>query len=55
MCPEFVDGLRQSGALADRPPVREEETPLLTLSWLLAVALGLLTIEWVWRKRIGMV
>ena len=51
----FVDGLRQSGALADRPLVREEETPLLTLSWLLAVALGLLTIEWVWRKRIGMV
>ena len=51
----FVDGLRQSGALADRPLVREEETPLLTLGWLLAVALGLLTLEWVWRKRIGMV
>ena len=51
----FVRGLRQSGALADRPLVREDETPLLDFWWLLAVALGLLTVEWVWRKRTGMV
>ncbi|WP_420454842.1 hypothetical protein [Rubrivirga sp.] len=51
----FVGGLRQSGALADRPLVREDETPLLDIGWLLAVALALLTVEWVWRKRIGMV
>lgn len=52
---QFVRGLRQSGALADRPLVREDETPLLTLWWLLPIALALLTAEWVWRKRIGMV
>ncbi len=51
----FVAGLRESGALADRPLVREDETPLLEFVWLLAVALALLTVEWVWRKRIGMV
>ncbi len=51
----FVSGLRRSGALADRPLVREDETPLLQIGWLLAVALALLTVEWVWRKRVGMV
>ena len=51
----FVEALRTSGALADRPLVREDETPLLDLWWLLALALGLLTVEWVWRKRTGMV
>ena len=51
----FVQGLRESGLLADRPLVREDETALLELWPLLALAIGLLTIEWVWRKRLGMV
>lgn len=51
----FVGGLRQSGVLADRPLVREDETQLLTLWPLLALAVALLTVEWVWRKRLGMV
>ncbi len=51
----FVRSLRQRGALDDRPLVREDETPLLTLPWLLAVAVALLTAEWVLRKRLGMV
>ena len=51
----FVAGLRDRGALADRPLVREDETPLLDLWPLLALAVALLTVEWVWRKRLGMV
>ena len=51
----FVQSLRTSGALADRPLVREDETPLLDLWPLFALALALLTAEWVWRKRLGMV
>ena len=51
----FVAGLRDRGELADRPLVREDETPLLDLWPLLALALALLTVEWVWRKRLGMV
>ena len=51
----FVQSLRQSGVLADRPLVREDETPLLDLWWLLALAVALLAVEWVWRKRLGMV
>ena len=51
----FVAGLRDRGALADRPLVREDETPLLDLWPFLALALALLTVEWVWRKRLGMV
>lgn len=51
----FVQGLRQRGALSDRPLVREDETPLLTLPWLLALIVGLLAAEWVFRKRLGMV
>ena len=51
----FVSGLRERGALADRPLVREDETPLLDLWWLLALAVALLAAEWVWRKRLGMV
>ncbi|MEM1115644.1 MAG: hypothetical protein AAGJ11_04000 [Bacteroidota bacterium] len=51
----FVRGLRASGALADRPLVREDETPLLGIPWLLALAVGLLSVEWVARKRAGMV
>ena len=51
----FVGGLRASGALADRPLVREDETPLLGLWRLLALAVALLSVEWVWRKRLGMV
>lgn len=51
----FVRGLRADGALADRPLVREDETPLLGLPWLLALAVGLLSVEWVARKRAGMV
>ena len=47
--------LRQRGALAERPLVREEETPLLTLQELLGVLVALLTVEWVARKRFGMV
>ncbi|MEL6611604.1 MAG: hypothetical protein AAFQ53_05890, partial [Bacteroidota bacterium] len=47
--------LRTSGGLAERPVERVEETPLLELPWLLALCVGLLTIEWVSRKRIGMV
>ena len=50
----FVRGLRLSGALADRPLVREDETALLELWGLLALAVALLTAEWVWRKRLGM-
>ncbi|PAP76802.1 hypothetical protein [Rubrivirga marina] len=52
---QFVRGLREAGALEDRPLVREDETPLLDFWWLLVVALALLTVEWVWRKRVGMV
>lgn len=51
----FVRSLRQSGVLADRPLVREDETPLLDLWGFLVAAIVLLTIEWVWRKRLGMV
>ncbi len=51
----FVSGLRDRGALADRPLVREDETPLLDLWWLLVLAVALLAVEWVWRKRLGMV
>ena len=51
----FVRSLRTSGRLADRPFTREDETPLLTLPWLLAVAIALLAVEWVLRKRFGMV
>ncbi|MDT0631194.1 hypothetical protein RQM47_08425 [Rubrivirga sp. S365] len=51
----FVAGLRERGALADRPLVREDETPLVGLPWLLALAVALLTAEWVIRKRAGMV
>ena len=51
----FVAGLRERGALTDRPLVREDETPLLDLWPLLALAVGLLAVEWIWRKRLGMV
>lgn len=51
----FVRGLREAGALEDRPLVREDATPLLGMWPLLLLALTLLTVEWVWRKRIGMV
>ena len=51
----FVAGLRERGALADRPLVREDETPLVGLPWLLATVVALLTAEWVVRKRAGMV
>lgn len=51
----FIQDLRTSGLLADRPFVREDATPLLTLPWLLALAVGLLATEWVARKRFGMV
>lgn len=51
----FVEGLRQRGALDDRPLVREDETPLLAMPWLLALAVALLAAEWVFRKRVGMV
>ena len=51
----FVRELRETGALAPRALVREDELPLLTVGWLLAVALALLTIEWVLRKRAGLV
>ena len=51
----FVAGLRERGALADRPLVREDETPLVGLPWLLATVVALLTAEWVLRKRAGMV
>ena len=51
----FVRALRERGALADRPLVREDETPLLGIPWLLALAVGLLSVEWVARKRAGMV
>ena len=51
----FVRGLREAGALEDRPLVREDATPLLGMWPLLLLALALLTVEWVWRKRIGMV
>ena len=51
----FVQGLRDRGALADRPLVREDETPLLDLWPLLVLAVSLLAVEWVWRKRLGMV
>ena len=51
----FVQSLRDRGALADRPLVREDETPLLDLWPLLVLAISLLAVEWVWRKRLGMV
>lgn len=51
----FVQGLRQSGVLADRPLVREDETPLLDLWPFLLAIVALLTTEWIWRKRLGMV
>ncbi|GAB5535408.1 MAG: hypothetical protein Rubg2KO_16570 [Rubricoccaceae bacterium] len=51
----FVQGLRSSGQLADRPFVREDATALLTLPWLLGLAVFLLAAEWVSRKRFGMV
>ena len=51
----FVAGLRGRGVLADRPLVREDETPLVGLPWLLAAVVALLTAEWVVRKRAGMV
>lgn len=51
----WLRDLRASGGLADRPVERVEETPLLELPWLLALCIGLLTIEWVSRKRLGMV
>ena len=51
----WLERLRQSGGLAARPVERVEETPLLSLPWLLALCVGLLTVEWVARKRLGMV
>ena len=51
----FVRSLRASGQLADRPFVREDATPLLTLPWLLAIVVVLLATEWGLRKRFGMV
>ncbi len=51
----WLAGLRGAGGLADRPVERVEETPLLDWTWLLALAIGLLTAEWVGRKRAGMV
>ena len=51
----FVAALEARGALDARPVERVTETPLLALPWLLALAVGLLTAEWVWRKRLGMV
>jgi hypothetical protein len=51
----FIGGLRAQGLLTDRPLVREDATPLLTLPWLLGLIVLLLTAEWVLRKRTGMV
>ncbi|MEM6327980.1 MAG: hypothetical protein AAF791_12750 [Bacteroidota bacterium] len=51
----WLRDLRDSGGLAERPVERVEETPLLALPWLLALCVGLLTVEWVARKRLGMV
>ena len=51
----FVQDLRATGALAPRALTREDEFPVLALPWLLALALGLLTTEWVLRKRAGLV
>ncbi|MEM1056122.1 MAG: hypothetical protein AAGI52_11385 [Bacteroidota bacterium] len=53
--PEWLAGLREAGGLGARPVERVEETPLLSLWWLLALCVGLLTVEWVARKRMGMV
>lgn len=52
---EWLDDLRAEGGLDDRPVERVEETPLLSIPWLLALCVGLLTVEWVSRKRLGMV
>jgi hypothetical protein len=52
---DFIRSLRTSGQLADRPFVREDATPLLSLPWLLVLAVALLASEWVARKRFGMV
>ena len=51
----WLASLRARGGLAARPVERVEETPLLDLWWLLGLAVGLLTVEWVARKRAGMV
>ena len=51
----FVRGLRARGALAERPFTRRDATPVLGLPWLLALIVGLLTAEWVVRKRSGLV
>ncbi len=51
----FVRSLRDRGDLTARPLVREDATPLLTLPWLLGLAVFLLAAEWVLRKRSGMV
>ena len=51
----WLRDLRASGGLAARPVERVEETPLLEFPWLLVLCIGLLTTEWVVRKRSGMV
>ena len=51
----FVRELRADGALDPRVLTREDDRPLLDLTWLLGLALALLTAEWVLRKRAGMV
>ena len=52
---DWLRSLRADGGLAARPVERVEETPLLAVPWLLALCLALLTVEWVARKRMGMV
>lgn len=51
----FVRGLRASGSLAPRVLTRDDAFPILALPWLLGIALALLTVEWVLRKRAGLV
>lgn len=51
----FVRELRADGVLDARELTREDDLPLLHLTWLLGLAVALLTAEWVLRKRSGMV
>lgn len=51
---DLFTSLRQQGMLDSRERRSDTETPLIRLPILLALLIGLLTVEWVFRKRWGL-
>ena len=44
-----IEGLPRSTT-----PPQKKTTPVWSVSWLLVILIVLLTIEWIWRRRLGM-